>query len=399
MNVSKEGIALPRQQAFQADTVLALTAGHLVHDTFASFLAPLLPLIIERLGLSMTLAGSLAAIQSLPSLLNPFLGLLADRVSLRWFAILAPTITASAMSLIGIAPSYGVIVLLLLLAGFSSATWHVPTPVVIARASGRHVGRGMSVFMLGGELSRFSGPLLAVSAVTWWGLGGPVRLIPLGVLVSVLIYWRLQDVVARPIHRADDSWLAAWRDVRWVMGPVAGISLARAAMAACLGTFLPIFLSQQGATLWQAGSGLSVIGLAAALGALVGGALSDRIGRRKVVGFVLLAAPLLMLLFLSVKGWVIYPVLLLMGFIFMSTGPVLLALVQDNGNGHPATANGLYMALQFMGQSLVVILVGVIADRWGLPAAFRLSGFMPLLGLPFLLMLRRPRPVNLSGKE
>ena len=302
MNVSKEGIALPRQQAFQADTVLALTAGHLVHDTFASFLAPLLPLIIERLGLSMTLAGSLAAIQSLPSLINPFLGLLADRVSLRWFAILAPTITASAMSLIGIAPSYGVIVLLLLLAGFSSATWHVPTPVVIARASGRHVGRGMSVFMLGGELSRFSGPLLAVSAVTWWGLGGPVRLIPLGVLVSVLIYWRLQDVVARPIHRADDSWLAAWRDVQWVMGPVAGISLARAAMAACLGTFLPIFLSQQGATLWQAGSGLSVIGLAAALGALVGGALSDRIGRRKVVGFVLLAAPLLMLLFLSVKG-------------------------------------------------------------------------------------------------
>jgi len=51
------------------------------HDIFTSFLAPLLPLIIQKLGLSLTLAGSLAAFQQLPSLINPFLGLLADRGS------------------------------------------------------------------------------------------------------------------------------------------------------------------------------------------------------------------------------------------------------------------------------------------------------------------------------
>jgi len=183
------------------------------------------------------------------------------------------------------------------------------------------------------------------------------------------------------------------------MVPVTGLMVARAAMAACLSTYLPTFLSQRGATLWEAGSGLSVLGFAAALGALMGGTLSDRVGRYTVVAVVFAVAPLLMLLFLAVKGWLVYPVLLITGLIFISTGPVLLALVQDYGNRHPATANGLFMGVQFLGQSLMVILVGVVADRWGLSTAFRLSGFMPLLGLPFLLMLRRPRPAILSGEE
>jgi len=64
---------------FETGKVATLAAVHFIHDTFTSFIAPLLPLLIEKLGLSLTLAGSLSVFSGLPSLFNPFLGVLADR--------------------------------------------------------------------------------------------------------------------------------------------------------------------------------------------------------------------------------------------------------------------------------------------------------------------------------
>src|SRR5512136_869954 len=127
---SAQSAPVPREETFQTDQALVIAAGHLTHDIFTSFLAPLLPLIIQKLGLSLTLAGSLASFQQLPGLINPLLGMIADRGSLRWLAILAPTVTAVSMSLIGLAPSYTALVILLLVTGISTAFWHVPMPVV-----------------------------------------------------------------------------------------------------------------------------------------------------------------------------------------------------------------------------------------------------------------------------
>src|SRR5512136_2563592 len=218
--------SVPAAESFQTGRVLTVAGGHLIHDTFTSFLPPLLPLIIQKLGLSLTLAGSLAAFQQFPGLINPLLGLLADRGSLRWLAVLAPTLTAAAMSLIGVAPTYTVLVILLLVTGISSAFWHVPMPVLIARVSGRQVGQGMSFFMLGGELARSVGPVIAVGAVSLWGLEGMWRLIPVGLAASAVLYWRLRDVNVRPARRANGAWAESWRELRRVLLPAMGIMLA-----------------------------------------------------------------------------------------------------------------------------------------------------------------------------
>jgi FSR family fosmidomycin resistance protein-like MFS transporter len=92
---------------FQTGKILALSIGHFIHDVYSSFLSPLLPLLIDKLSLTLTQAGFLSTIMQLPALLNPYIGVLADRISVRYFVILAPAMTAVPMSLIGIAPSYG----------------------------------------------------------------------------------------------------------------------------------------------------------------------------------------------------------------------------------------------------------------------------------------------------
>ena len=144
-------------KSFQTGQVVSMSICHFIHDVYSSFLAPLLPLLIKKLSLSLTEAGFLTTVMQVPALLNPYLGTLADRISVRYFIILAPGITAVSMSLIGMAPSYGVLLILLLIAGVSVAIFHVPAPVMVARLSGSKKGRGMSFCMTGGELARSLG--------------------------------------------------------------------------------------------------------------------------------------------------------------------------------------------------------------------------------------------------
>jgi len=151
---------------FETPQVLTVAAGHFVHDVFSSFLAPWLPLLIEKLALSLALAGSFTLFMRIPSLLNPIIGMVADRMDMRYMVIAAPGVTAVCMSLIGLAPSYGGVALLLFAAGCSAAAFHVPGPVMIARVSGSQVGKGMSFFMAAGEMARTVGPLVAVAAVS-----------------------------------------------------------------------------------------------------------------------------------------------------------------------------------------------------------------------------------------
>ncbi|MCL5996309.1 MAG: MFS transporter [Chloroflexi bacterium] len=378
-------------QPFDPVAVITLAGGHLIHDGFASFLSPLLPLIIQKLGLSLTMAGSLAALQSLPSLINPFLGMIGDRISLRWLAVAAPTVTAVAMTLVGAAPTYTALAILLVVAGVGSACWHVPTPVMAARAAGQRVGLSMSILMLGGELSRSLGPLLAVGAVSLWGLEGMWRLMPLGLAASLVLFWRTRGLVVRPAHKAGGSWAETWHDLRRVVLPIAGIIGTRTFLSVALATYLPTLLTREGLDIVQAGSAFSVLMFAGAVGSFTTGTISDRVGRRRVLLTVLTGGPLLMGVFLSVQGWVTLPVLFAMGCMALSTSPVLMALVQEYGSHHPATANGIYMALEFVGGSIITVIVGVLADAFGLRAAFGLSALIAICGVPFVLLLPRQR--------
>ncbi len=89
---------------FQSGNVVLVSLAHLVHDIYSSFFAPILPLLIEKLSLNYTTVGLLSLVQRLPSLLNPFVGLMADRIALRYLVIITPAVTAVSMSLLGLAP-------------------------------------------------------------------------------------------------------------------------------------------------------------------------------------------------------------------------------------------------------------------------------------------------------
>ncbi|MBT3337910.1 MAG: MFS transporter [Anaerolineae bacterium] len=380
---------------FQEKKVFVIVAGHFIHDSYSAFLAPLLPLLIEKLSLTLTMAGSLSAFMQAPALLNPIIGRLADKSSVRYFVVAAPAVTGTLMSVMGVAPNYYALAILLVITGVSVSAFHAPAPAMVARASGKRVGKAMGWFMAGGELGRTLGPIIAVWAATTWTLEGMARMAIIGWIASFILYWRLKDI---PVQKKKEDTERNLLPKMWaVFLPLGIIILFRAFMTVSMTTYLPTFMNMKGANLWLAGAALSIMESAGVAGALLSGAISDRIGRKSVFLIASITAPLFMLAFLNVRGWLLVPVLLLLGFTSLSVGPVILALVQDHFPDDRAAANGFFMLLSLLARSLGALVVGFAGDQFGLDKVFLWSALIAFLVLPGVFMLPEEGQMELSS--
>lgn len=379
-----------KTQPFDAGKVSLVSFSHFVHDLYTSFLSPLLPLIIERLSLTLSQAGLLSTVMQIPALLNPFIGLFADNKGLaRWLVILAPTLTALPMSLIGITPSYGLLLVLVFLAGISVALYHVPAPVLVAQYSGSKKGRGMSFFMTGGELARTVGPMVAVAAVSILGMEKFHFVLVFALLTSILLYFTLEKEPEKTAIKRKGSLKAAYGEIRHVLNPLAGILAARSLMHGSMGVFLAVFVEQKTGSLWYGGAALALYEAFGVAGVLSSGTLSDWMGRRRVLFWALVTAPVAILLFVYTTGALKILMLLITGFSVLSTTPVMLALVQETAVNNPSAANGLFMMVSFAMRSLAVVIAGAIGDVAGMEKMFIISALVGFGALPFLMKLEK----------
>jgi FSR family fosmidomycin resistance protein-like MFS transporter len=387
------------KKKFQLGNIITISAAHLIHDFHSAFLAPILPLLIQKLGISLSLAGLLDVVRRLPSLLNPLVGILADKICVRYFIIIAPFITGLVMSLLGLAPTYAVLVIMLLVAGISSTLFHVPAPVMIKNIAGKRIGKGMSFYMVGGELARTLGPLIITTAVSWWGLEGTFRLIPISLAASIVLYIRLKNIKLseeqlKQKKKSHPS--ATFKKLLPFFITVSGILFFRAAIKSSLTIFLPTYLSDKGESFFFAGISLSILQFSGAAGTFLAGSISDKIGRKPTLLTISILNPILMWLFIVFNsGILMLPILLMMGFILFASGPVLLALVQDTNSEHPAFVNGIYMTINFVMGSLLVLLIGILGDSIGLQTTYKICATLSVGTIPFVLLL----PSHKSSKE
>ncbi len=377
-------------EKFHTGKVFLVSMAHFFHDTYTAFLAPLLPVLKQHYGFSLTFAGMLSVIQRMPMLLNPLIGILAERTKARYFVIFSPAVTAISMSLLGVSHSKTFLIIIVLVSGISSSFFHVPSPVMVKKVSGNRVGRGMSFFMVGGELARTIGPLIALGAVELWGLKGLTKMIPLGVLASVILWVKFKNVaisdsVSRSTFR---GYLSTMKAIFPVISSIAMIFFFRTAMKSALTFYLPVFLEHRGETLWFAGISLSVLQAAGVVGTFFAGNLADRIGHKNMLKISSIVTPVLMFAFLYSSGIVQMGILVLTGLFLFITGPVFLAIVNGLSSKHSNLVNGIYMTVTFIIGAIMVMLVGYLGDHLNLELTYKIVTIMALGAIPFSFMIK-----------
>ena len=332
-----------QEDAFQTSEGATVAFAHGAHDMFFSFIPTIQPLLMEKLSLSNAQAGLFTVFLQGPSLLQPIIGGLADRRNLRWLIILAPTLSSVMITLTGLAPSYGVLALLMLVAGFSTAGFHAIAPVLAAIRSGKKLGRGMGFFMIGGEFGYGLGPLVAVSAVSLLGLRGLPWLTIFGVLCSVILYARFKNLntVRSAQSGPGASLLQTLKNMRRIMLPIVAHVFISSFLAANIINFLPTLFKSEGATLFFAGTAFSLVEIAGTVGVFFSSWISDRIGQRTILIVATLCVPVFALIFLGVQGWLQVPALILTGVFAFSPNPAFLAIVQNHFRLDRSLANGI----------------------------------------------------------
>jgi len=374
---------------FHTREIATIGLAHGMNDMFFAFVPPLQPLLMEKLSLSNAQAGLFTLFLQGPSLFQPLIGHLADRRNLRWGFIFAPTLSAIMLTLVGLAPGYGFLALLMLIAGFSTAVFHSIAPVLAAARSGKKIGRGMGFFMVFGEMGYGLGPLLLVSAVGVLTLNGLPWLITLGLLCSAMLYFSFKNIstirpqqseAAVPVGQAVKSMLP-------IMLPIIAYIFITSFVYANIINFLPTFLKGEGASFFFAGTAFSIVEMSGTVGVFISGWISDRIGQRRIILFATLTTTIFSLFFLGVQGWLQIPMLILLGFLAFSANPAFLSIMQNHFPANRSLANGVYMAAGFVVRSIGVFLVGLLADHFGLRPVFTVSAWAGFLALPFVFML------------
>jgi MFS transporter, FSR family, fosmidomycin resistance protein len=389
-----------KREGFQRGRVITISASHFIHDIYTSFLAPALPLLIEKLSISYGLAGLLAVIQRLSSILNPLVGIIADRPIMKYMVILSPAITAISMSLIGVAPGYIFLAIILFVSGLSSTMWHIPTPVLVKNLSGKRTGKGMSYYMLGGELARTVGPLVILGVIELWGLEGTWKMMPLGIAASIVLHFNFRRANLKNAQRTKSEG-SYWLILKKFMPAfilTGGYTLFQAGMKASLTFYLPTYLTDgQDQSLVFADISLAILQLAGAAGAYFAGTLSDKLGRTRTLMIISIATPLLMLLFMSLDGYWVIPVLIPLGFFLFAPISVMLAMVQDLNTAKKAFVNSIYMFINFFISSLIIPMVGVLTDKFGFETSFLVFNLMGFGAIGIVLYSKNKLP-QLSDK-
>ena len=366
-----------------------LTFGHLTIDSYSSFFSPLLPLLVVKLGLSLTLVGALVALSSITSSFSqPLFGLLSDRMRRPWFVALGPLTAAIFMSSLGLAPNFAALAALLMAAGLGVAAFHPQAASLASEASGRR-SFGMAIWVTGGTLGFALGPMFAVGVVSAFGLGGTwVAVLP-GLAASGLLFYWLRNMETRPRHHEKPPPLRALRPVLRPLALLYAATVSRSAVATGYMTFLPLDLHQRGYTLAQSGAVVSLYLLFGALGGFLGGWLADRIGGRAVIALSFAGALPLFLASLVLGDPFGIPCLVLASFILQASLPVNVVLGQELSPAHSSTLSSLLMGAAWGMGALIVGPVGALADARGIHAALLALACMPAVGLACAVALLR----------
>jgi MFS transporter, FSR family, fosmidomycin resistance protein len=365
---------------------------HGVNDAYTAFLSPLLPRIMENLGLSIALAATLAMTLSLAaSLLQPLMGYLSDRVGKRAFVVLGPLFSAVFLSLVGIPSSFWILMAFLLLGGLGSAAFHPPGASMAARiGEGKGSGLRMSVFSLGGSVGWAVGPLAAVGLVGWLGLERLWVAMAPGILLSAFLWKTLPPDRPRKTVRPPPSPRVLLRQLPGPIWLLFGISMTAAFAQKVFLTLQPIVVARAGGSEGLGALSLTVYLGAQAVGTLAGGILADRMDRGLLLAGATFAAFPAHLLAVSLVPGSSGALAMAAGagFLGMAIMPAIVVKAQELLPDEAAVSSGIVMGLAWAAGSMGVLGTGAMGDWLGPREAAMVS--MPVLLLGTFLALQPP---------
>jgi len=375
-----------------------LSAGHLFTDVNQGAVAALLPFLVAERGLSLAAAGALVLASTVSSsVVQPLFGIFSDNRPIPALMALGVLLAGIGMSLVGIAPSYPLIFLCVVVSGIGVAAFHPEAARFANYVSGSRRAQGMSFFSVGGNVGVALGPVLTTPFVLLFSLPGTLFLaLPASLMAAVLFYETPRMLAFKPQtteERGEEPVAAPehWGPFTRMVGVVAVRSFVYFGLVAFVASYYERVLGTSPAL---GNAALTVMLFGGAVGTLIMGPLADRFGRRTVVGASMLLLPPLIYGFTLAGPLPGMVLLALVGAVTVGTFGVTVVMGQEYLPGRIGLAAGITMGLSIGLGGFGAPLLGFLADKAGLHVTMLVIAALPVLGL--LLAFTLPRKVPAS---
>lgn len=357
---------------------------HFSHHLIAALLQPLLPYIRDEFTLNYTRAGWVVSafnlsygISHLPA------GWLADRISPRMLITIGVSGVAACGLLIGLSPTYIMMVVFLVLLGVMGGGYHpAAAPLVSTSVEEKNRGLALGLHQIGGTASFFLAPLIAVGiaiALGWRGsfiaLGIPTLIF--GIVLYVLLgrQGNIRSTGQYTNNRDAETPSTPGRLRRLVPFIIIGVALQVFIFSTV--SFIPLFVVDTFMASEAIGAGLlSIAHFAGLVAGPLGGFLSDRLGKVPVMLVVsLIGGPAIYLLSHVSMNWSIWLVVLAMGTCQYIGMPISEAyIISHTPERKRSTVLGIYYFASRGGPGLVMPALGYLIDRFGFDVSFTTMG-------------------------
>jgi FSR family fosmidomycin resistance protein-like MFS transporter len=288
-----------------------------------------------------------------------------------------PLVAVVVLSFVGLATNPVTLGVILVAGGLGGAAFHPPAAALVYKIADHRKGLAMSAHLSGGSLGFSFAPVLFAPFIAAMGLQwSPLIMIP-GLLALSLTLRHVPPMSLPPKHER-----STWATLRPAAVPLTLLYFTivlRTATSYGFMTFAPTLLTEQGFSIAEASTAVSLYLFTSGVGGFVGGPLADRHGARRVIVWSLIAA----VPFMAVAPWlspVGFTVLLAIGgLLLQSTLPISVTFAQTFVKGGAATVSSLMMGFAWGMGSLFVPLIGAGADRFSIERTLAVLAFVPLL--------------------
>ncbi|MCW3477028.1 MFS transporter [Limobrevibacterium gyesilva] len=397
---------LPAATGTVFPVLIALSFCHMLNDMMQSMISALYPLLKAEFMLDFTQVGLITlTFQLTASLLQPAVGLMTDRKPMPFSLAVGMGFTLVGLLLLAVAATYPALLFAAGMVGIGSSVFHPESSRVARAASGGRYGLAQSLFQVGGNAGAAIGPLLAAvvvltrgqTAVAWFSLAALLGML---ILVRVGTWYRAHMV--RPATKAravaaGGAVLTRGR-VAFAIFILAALTFSKNVYTASLSSYFTFYLIDRfQVSVHDAQVHLFVFMSAVAAGTLLGGPVTDRIGRKATIWISILgvlpftlALPYANLFFTDVLTIII-------GLLMASAFPAILVYAQELVPGRVGMIAGIFFGFAFGLGGLGAAVMGRIADSTSIEFVYRIAAFLPMIGL-LTALLPNLAPVRVGRK-
>jgi len=364
-----------------------IALAHLTIELCNNYLPVVYPRLRETMGLSYAQVGFVAFVAGASaSLMQLPFGYVSDRSDTRRIILLSILWIGVLMGLVGLSHSYWTLVALVGLGSLGSAAFHPAGATAAGSITTTRRGATLSIFSVSGTLGTALSPLLITAGIARAGPSATIVLIPIALLMS-LLYYRGSSWITDARHSSEAGKSPASAGGAPVQNDsLVGLILAvlavmcRSWFQVSLVTYLPEWLQSQGWPPVTSGQMLTVLLVSISAGTLLGGSLSDRIGRWQVLALSLGLLGPAQWLFMTASGPAQIPWLMLVGALIGASFPVSVVMAQETWPQGVGLASALVMGLGWLPGGIGASVTGLLADQTSLTAALGWLIIPPVLG-------------------